>query len=484
MATMVEKGWLKAVPAPGAKPPETKQRDPSNGFAVNPQAAYIREQVKRELSQAGFTEDQINLDGLRVTTTIDLGRQTAAFQAVGNVIGPAYAAMPDLRTGLVAIQPGTGKVLAWYGGSIYGADPNGQEFWEDNVSQAKLPPGSTFKPITLVAFLKEGKSLRSVFPAPARTEVPGYVVVNDEGHGDYGYVDLPKAMAESINTVYVPLGIDAGLGNVIATARDMGISKKVELTDRAGVSLGIDAVSAEDMVAVYGTLASGGTVAAPHVVDTVTDNSGRVIYRSDPHSKRVISPGVAADTTYALQQVIKDGTGKKAALAGDRPAAGKTGTTDDFRSAWFCGYTKEIASCVNMFRGTGEDTDKYRLTGIPGAQDGVYGGGFPAKIWKAFMDAALATAPVTQLDAPVYGGTVGNYTPPPTPAVPSTPPPSAEFATLPPSATPTGGDILRDLFPDHGRGEPSAEPPGRKPKEPPPTATSTGIVVDLFPTNN
>jgi membrane peptidoglycan carboxypeptidase len=475
MATMAEKGWLDAPSAPGAKPPATKQRDPSNGFAANPQAAYIREQVKRELAAVGITEDNLNLDGLRITTTIDRGRQTAAFQAVGKVIGPAYAAVPNIRTGVVAIQPGTGRVLAWYGGSIYGPDANGQEFWQDNVSQAKLPPGSTFKPITLVAALKEGKSIKSVWPAPRETEVPGYKVVNDEGDPDFGYVDLAEAMAESINTVYVPLGIEAGLKNVVETAYTMGVSKQPPLTDRAGVSLGIDAVSAKDMVTVYGTLASGGTVAKPHVVDKVVDNSGDVIYQGDGESKRVLPAGVVTDTTYALEQVIAKGTGKKARLAGNRPAAGKTGTTDDFRSAWFCGYTKEIASCVNMFRGTGEDTDAFRLKEIPGAADGVYGGSFPALIWKTFMDGALNNTPVSRFDAPVYGGTVTNASPTPNPTPTPAPPPP--ITTLPPAATPTKtDDILGDLFPQKPQ-KPQKQPPD--PQQPQPQPSSEGIEVKI-----
>jgi membrane peptidoglycan carboxypeptidase len=481
MATMAEKGWLDAPPAPGAEPPPTKRRDPSNGFAANPQAAYIREQVKRELAAVGITEDNLNLDGLRISTTIDVGRQTAAFQAVGKIIGPAYAAVPDIRTGVVAIQPGTGRVLAWYGGSIYGPDANGQEFWQDNVSQAKLPPGSTFKPITLVAALKEGKSIRSVWPAPKETEVPGYKVVNDEGDPDFGYVDLAKAMAESINTVYVPLGIEAGLKNVVETAYTMGVSKQPPLTDRAGVSLGIDAVSAKDMVTVYGTLAGGGTVAKPHVVDKVVDNSGEVIYQADGEPKRVLPAGVVADTTYALEQVIDKGTGKKARLAGDRPAAGKTGTTDDFRSAWFCGYTKEIASCVNMFRGTGEDTDAFRLKKIPGAADGVYGGTFPALIWKTFMDAALNNTPVSKFEPPVYGGTVTDASPPPNP----TPTPAAPTPAGPPPsavATPTKDDILGDLFPRQPQQQP---PPPQEPQEPQrphkpqPQPSSEGITIKI-----
>ncbi|WP_322766440.1 penicillin-binding transpeptidase domain-containing protein, partial [Frankia sp. Cr1] len=130
---------------------------------------------------------------------------------------------------------------------------------------------------------------------------------------------------------------------------------------------------------------------------------------------------MTADVTYALQSVIKDGTGKAAQLADGRPVAGKTGTTDKFRTAWFCGYVPQVAACVNMFRGDGGVSKETALTGIPGAMSGVYGGGYPAKVWKAFMDGALTGVAPQPFAAPKYVGTVTNASPSPTPE-PSVPP--------------------------------------------------------------
>ncbi len=429
--TMAAKGWLDAARAgPDKKPPVTKEWDKSNGLAVSsPQAAYIRDQVKAELIAAGITEQQINLQGLRIQTSIDQGRQTAAYLAVTNVLQKPSTAVPDLRTGLVAVEPSTGRVLAWYGGSIYGKGANGQTFWEDNVSEAKVPPGSTFKPITLATALTHGASLNSTYEAPDVLKIPGnsadgtgtYVVHNDEEHGNFGYPNLVKATAESINTVFVPLGITAGIDNVISTARALGVSKDVALTDDAGVTLGRDGISAKNMVAVYSTFANGGKATTPHLVDRVVDGKGKVIYEGPTGSTTALSASVTADVTYALQSVIKDGTGKAAQLADGRPVAGKTGTTDKFRTAWFCGYVPQVAACVNMFRGDGGVSKETALTGIPGAMSGVYGGGYPAKVWKAFMDGALTGVAPQPFVAPKYVGTVTNASPSPTPE-PSVPP--------------------------------------------------------------
>ncbi|AEH11776.1 Peptidoglycan glycosyltransferase [Candidatus Protofrankia datiscae] len=451
--TMVEKGWLDASRATSdKKPPVTLERDRSNGMAVSsPQAAYIRDQVKDELIAAGISEQQINLEGLRIQTSIDQGRQTAAYLAVTNVLAKPYAAVPDLKTGLVAVEPGTGRVLAWYGGSIYGKGDNGQTSYVDNVSGARVPPGSTFKPITLAAALQKGISLKSVYEAPDVLEIPGkaadgsgtYMVRNDEEHGNFGYLNLIDATAESVNTVYVPLGIEAGIGNVISTARALGVGKDVPLTDDGGVTLGRDGIAAKDMVAVYGTFANNGKAVAPHLVDRVIDGKGKVIYEGPTNAKNAIPATVAADVTYALQSVLKNGTGKSAQLADGRPAAGKTGTTDNFRTAWFCGYVPQVAACVNMFRGDGGVSKATALTGIPGAAGGVYGGGYPAKIWKAFMDGALTGVAPQSFPPAKYGGTVTNASPSPTPEPTFSPEP-----TVSPEVTEPADEPDRDR---HGR---------------------------------
>lgn len=444
VATMAAKGWAPAS-ITGEQPPPVAAMA-SDSTTTSAQVAYIRDEVKRELKAGGITDDQINRGGLRITTTIDKGRQMAAFNAVTSVLSTAYAAVPDLRTGLSAVEPGTGRILAWYGGSLYGKDAQGREQYEDNVATAQVQSASTFKTITLVAALQKNINLKSTFAAPAKAVLPGYEVGNDESEGgDLGYKNLIQATAASINTVFVPLGQNIGVNNVISTARNLGIRDSTTLEPVAGITLGKDNVYPIDMTSVYAVLASNGVRAKPHMVDKVVDGSGQVIYSgADQNAKQAIPSSVARDATYALQSVITDpsGTGHRAALAGGREAAGKTGTSTDFRSAWFCGYTKEIASCVDMFRGKGLNTDQ--LKGIPGAADGVYGGTLPARVWKAFMDAALQGVPKSTFDPPAFGGLVQDNEPDPTPTPTDTP-----------SAAPTSGltDLLGGLFGGNGGGQ-------------------------------
>ncbi|WP_308301641.1 transglycosylase domain-containing protein [Frankia umida] len=423
VATMAAEGWAPAS-ITSAQPPPVIPKPIQNTADTSAQVAYIRDEVVRELTAAGITEQQIKQDGLRITTTIDQSRQIASFQAVNQVLSSAYAAVPDLRTGLSAVEPGTGRILAWYGGSLYGKDAQGREAYEDNVSGAQVQSASTFKTITLIAALQKNINLKSTYAAPAKAYLPGYVVENDESEGgDLGYKNLIEATAASINTVYVPLGQTIGVNNVIATARTLGIRDRTALKSEAGITLGQDSVYPIDMTSVYSVLASNGVRATPHIVDKVVDGNGQVIYSGAVQNpKQVIPAAVARDATYALQSVITDpsGTGHRAALEGGREAAGKTGTSTDFRSAWFCGYTKEIASCVDMFRGEGLVSDQLR--GIPGAPDGVYGGTLPARVWKAFMDAALRGVPKSTFDPPAFGGMVQDNAPPsPSPTITAAP---------------------------------------------------------------
>jgi membrane peptidoglycan carboxypeptidase len=241
-------------------------------------------------------------------------------------------------------------------------------------------------------------------------------------------VDLVKATAQSINTVYVPLAEQVGVTNMAKMAHTLGIPQSTPIEATPREALGMDDVHPKDLVAVYGTFASGGVQSTPHMVDKVIDNHGKVIYGGDGQAHRVLTQDQTSDVTYALQSVIKDGTGTAAALADGRPAAGKTGTVQDYRSAWFCGYTPQLASCVDMFRGNGGT--KTALTGIPGVAGGVYGGGLPAAVWKAFMDGAMSGAPTAQFPPPSYGGTVDMMHASPTPSPTPTP-------SLTPSATPT-----------------------------------------------
>jgi len=445
--TMISQKWLTSVPE---YPIATVKPKPDGITSTNGnvQNRYIQDEVVNELKDHGISEQQIETGGLRIRTTIDPARQQAAVDAVKSVIGPIYPnPIANLKTGLVALDPANGKILAWYGGSQYGKNPQSSDptyaSFVDTVSGAKIPSGSTFKTVTLLTALANGANLNSTYDASDPQKLPGgngkdYVIHNDEGDANRATANLIDATGQSLNTVYVPLGFHTGVSKIITMAKSLGISD--DLADQAGITLGEDNVHPIEMAGVYNTVANGGYRTTPHIVDTVMNGSGHLIYEGQPDAKKVLTPGVVADAGYALQSVLKpNGTAASQSLSGGRPAAGKTGTVQDFRSAWFCGFTpQQLTACVDMYRGDAlldknsnpndpKPAAGQALTGIPGATKGVYGGGMPAKIWKAFMDAALKGQPVKQFPAPVFGGSIQNFTPTDTPS------PTATMPSMAPS---------------------------------------------------
>ncbi|ADP85142.1 transglycosylase domain-containing protein [Pseudofrankia inefficax] len=436
--TMISEKWLTSVPdypLAAVKPVTT-----SSSSTTDVQNRYIQDEVIAELKDHGISEQQIETGGLRITTTIDAGRQQAAVAAVNSVIGPVYPnPITNLKTGLVALDPATGKVLAWYGGSQYGKNPQSPDpnysSYTDNISYQTIPSGSTFKTVTLLTALSNGYNLNSTFDASDPQKLPGtngnnYIIHNDEGDARTASANLIDATGQSLNTVYVPLGFNIGgpglgVSKVVAMAKNLGISD--DLAEQAGITLGEDYIHPIQMASVYNTVASGGYRTTPHIVDKVLNGSSHLIYQGQPEAKKVLESGVVADASYALQSVLKPkGTAASSALTG-RPSAGKTGTVQDYQSAWFCGFTPgQLTACVDMFRDQAKmDNTKNppvplpgeALTGIPTAPGGkVYGGGLPAKIWNKFMTAALKDQPVKQFPPPVYGGTIQNFTPTDTPS--------------------------------------------------------------------
>ncbi|WP_223167253.1 transglycosylase domain-containing protein [Nonomuraea sp. SYSU D8015] len=357
---------------------------PKRPFELKGQAHYMVEQVTAELNRRGYTDEDINGGGLKVVTTFDKKLMAAAARAVKDVL-------PDdtpkkVRTGLAAVDPATGEVVAFYGG-----DPDRYEY--DNAFSAKVMAGSTFKPYTLAAALDNGFDLstRVNGNSPLRVASAPEAIPNDSGRS-YGPIDLVRATQYSVNTAFVDLGQKVGLDKVAKTAEAAGIPAD-QLTQQTAASfpLGVSSVSAVQNASGFSTFANKGVHMEAHVIKSVTDAAGRkdVI---KPASTRVVSEQAAADTTYAMQQVVKYGTGTAARLY-DRPVAGKTGTTDLSKSVWFNGFTPQLAVAVDMFR---DDNKTVRIPGY-GTQ---FGGSLPAQIWRAFMTEAMAGKPVEEFPKP------------------------------------------------------------------------------------
>jgi penicillin-binding protein 1A len=210
-----------------------------------------------------------------------------------------------------------------------------------------------------------------------------------------GAVSLSEALARSINTVAVTVAEQAGRKRVVRAARRLGLS--TPLPASPSLALGAAEVSLIELAGAYGAFANGGIGVWPHGIAEIRDGAGRVLYRRTGSGPgRVMEPGHAAAMTDMLASVVSDGTGRGAALA--RPAAGKTGTSQDFRDAWFVGYTAQFVTGVWM----GNDDGR--------PMKGVTGGGLPARLWRRFMIVAHAGRPPRPLPKPPPVG--------PTPAAP------------------------------------------------------------------
>jgi membrane peptidoglycan carboxypeptidase len=384
---MIEAEWLTEEDAAKLKFPVIAPRVTS-GSLSGPKG-HIIEAVSKELKGLGFTEEQLLVGGLVIKTTLDQKAQTAAVDAI-NKLTPAKVP-ENLHIALVAIRPGTGEVVAMYGGADY------LKRQLNDATQAIALAGSTFKSFALVAALEAGIPLTSMWngDSPQTFDDLGKPYeVGNYGNEGWGQVDLLFATKHSINTVYVPLGQKAGLDNVVSAARRAGIPETVAMMPTPSVALGPASPHVIDVANAYATFAAQGIKSKPYLVTSVMGANKGVLYEGRAQTEEVFTKEVMADLTYALKSVVNGGTGA-AALALGRPAAGKTGTSQSNASAWFSGYTPQLAASVSFFR----DDATQSLNGIGGLTS-VTGGSFPARIWTAFMKGALKGEPIMDFPAP------------------------------------------------------------------------------------
>ena len=388
---MVEKGWLTEKEAAKLKIPYIAPRATS-GSLSGPKG-HIIEAVRKELIKFGFTEDQIMVGGLVVKTTLVQQAQQAAVDAV-NKQAPTKA--PDnLHIGLVAVRPGTGEIIAMYGGKDYLTRQL------NDATQAIAQAGSTFKPFALIAGLQQGIPLTSMWngDSPQTFDDAGkpYPVAN-YGFEGWGQISLLKATGSSVNTVFVPLGIKVGPENVVEAARRAGIPESIAMVPTPSVVLGVASPHVLDVANAYATFAANGIYAKPYLISQVLGSNKGVLYEGKPQTQEVFAADVMADLTYALKYVVTNGSGF-AARKLNRPVAGKTGTSQSNASAWFSAYTPQLAASVALFR----DDATQSLKGVGGLAT-VTGGSFPARIWTAFMKGALKGEPVLDFPAPTNIG--------------------------------------------------------------------------------
>ncbi|WP_433335083.1 transglycosylase domain-containing protein [Spirillospora sp. CA-294931] len=432
------------------------------------QKGYMVNVAKKELvERRGYSEDEINRSGLKITTTFDKRLMDAAKDAVN-------ARTPDrmnkkIRTGLVSVDPKTGQVLAFYGGRNYLDEMLTSTFGD--WAQA----GSGFKPIVLAAALKDGVSLSSTFDGSSPQYYNGAPIKNNEGHS-YGRVNLVTATQNSVNTAYVNIGQEIGLDKVTEMAEKMGIPKNQLTANGANVApsfpLGVISVHPVQQAGVYATFAAEGRHRTPYVVKSVSDNKEHTRTFTEK-GKQVFSAQVARDASYAMQRVVQSGTGTNAQLDDGRDIAGKTGTTENGRAIWFNGYIPQMATTVAMFR-----SDNKPLN-IPGY--GSFGGQLPAQIWNSYMSDAVdiknyepkefgspSMSTGSGYDSPPYGNRPSE-TPSTGPTTPTRPP--TEDPDPGPTKPPTEGPSIPPTLPtDPGPDNPPDDdlPPGQIPPNPRP----------------
>ena len=468
---MEQQGWLTKSQYAATSFPKIKKGDGVN--RLGGQTGYIMTTVQDSLQTLGFDEQQIQQGGLRVVTTIDLTAQRSASAAVRKA-GP-QSGTKGLRIGLAAVRPGTGEIVAMYGG---------EDFIADQINNATHPfaqAGSTFKPFALAAAIDQSIPLTSWWNGDSPSTVNGYTF-NNYANKSYGQVTLLQATEDSINSAYVALEDQVGVQNVADIAVKAGIPADTPGMDLDNLNLtfvlGTASPSALDMAGAYATFAASGIKAKSHIIATVRGVNGGDLYVSDAASESMFPTNLADTVTYALSRVVTNGTGR-AALALGRPAAGKTGTTDNNLSAWFVGYTPQLSAAVLMAKEDAGGTPQ-SLSGTGGLKT-VTGGSFPAAMWTAFMKGALAGQPKQKFPEPPDGVRLPKNCPKdPLADIPTGCPIPLVTEELVPgpdgSLLPSGGDVAASQSPDASVVTPSQSPvaepspaatgPTKKPKPP------------------
>ncbi len=346
-------------------------------------APYFVEWIREQLVDQ-YGQQAVYRGGMKVRTTLDIEAQRAAEKAVSSTLNKKG----DPSAAIVALDPKTGAVRAMVGGR----DFKTQQF--NVATQGKRQPGSAFKPFVLATALAQGVSPEMSFesgPAALKVGDQTWKVTGASG-GSKGPMRLREATEKSVNSVYAQLILKVGADKVVETAEKLGVHKGIAPVPAIALGGLEDGVSPLEMASAYGTLAAGGLQTPPYGIARVEDAKGKVLFESKPTPKQAIDADVAFLTTDILSGVIKNGTGKPAAIG--RPAAGKTGTTQEYRDAWFVGYTPDLVAAVWV----GYPDAQREMKDVHGRA--VTGGSFPAEIWAKFMKSALDGTDATAFPKP------------------------------------------------------------------------------------
>jgi penicillin-binding protein 1A len=362
-----------------------------NGGTKDLQAPYFVDFVKQQLYEKKFTDYDVFKGGLRIYTTLDPDLQ----QKAENAIKTVFSSDPEPSYAIISTDPSNGYIYALVGGKDYSTS-------KFNIAtQGKRQPGSVFKVPVLMQSINMNFSPNDKYNpnGPITIDMPSGPDWIVENYGKKNYetdeMTVIDATINSVNVVYAQLMMKVGAENVEQLCKDMGIEG---VGSNPAIALGglEEGVTPLDVSKIFATLAANGNYREPVAILKITDSSGNILYEYDPdkndNNKIIMDAPAAYYTTKILERVILEGTGKGANIG--RPAAGKTGTTSDFRDAWFAGYTPELATVVWM----GHVESNKPMEPIEGRS--LTGGSYPADIWRQFMAAVLKDRPVSQFISP------------------------------------------------------------------------------------
>ncbi len=340
-------------------------------------APYFSDYVIKEMEKLGFTETDIIHGGYKVITTLDSKAQDTANESIIKNMKSWGLTNASQQAAVFSFSPIDGRILVYAGGKNYG------ESQFDRVTQAIRPPGSAFKPILYAAAMEKGISPNDLVDDSPITI--GNWSPHNSSHKYRGKIPVYKALMISSNVCAARIIQEVGIRSVIQLAKVLGISTPLEYDYT--ISLGSNGVKMFEFVRAFGAFANGGYVVQPYAIERIEDSRGRVLYRAGKtKSSHQLSLKTAAEMTAMMKTVILSGTGTGANIG--KPAAGKTGTTDDYKDAYFVGYTPDIVTGVWV----GDDNNK-RINGL-------YGGTLPAKIWKEVMTVATRDLGSKDFDYP------------------------------------------------------------------------------------
>ncbi|MEU0406175.1 transglycosylase domain-containing protein, partial [Streptomyces sp. NPDC006197] len=398
-----------------AKPIKLKVKTPRNGCITAVDGAgffcdYVRKTILNDPTFGKTAEERTklwNLGGLTIRTTLDPRAQAAANEAAVAKVDKD----DPVAASVVQVQPKTGRILSMGQSRPYGLDQKQHQTTLNLAVGSKMggttygfQVGSTFKPITAAAALEKGLSPAQSFDTPAQINIPesdytrcdgkpaGYAnwEVNNEMKSEKGVFDMTSALGKSINTYFAKLEQMAGLCETLTMAKNVGYERELgkPIKQSPSVTLGSIESTPLDMASVYATFANRGIYCTPIAIESIKAANGDKLNVPQTKCTRAMSDRTADTINQMLKGVVEDGTGTKAGLS-DRDNAGKTGTTNDRKDAWFVGYTPNLSTAVWVGDDVGEKKSMYDITIGGEYYDKVCGGCLPGPIWKIAMTGAL-----------------------------------------------------------------------------------------------